>query len=102
MPCMRRYRDQFAIEYLASKQRFQYVKREAERDMRFKTIQMGLLASFLLFLFFTNACSNGKAKQSAPSAPVKTGDVTRMDVPLQINAIGNVEAYNTVSVKAMI
>jgi multidrug efflux system membrane fusion protein len=70
--------------------------------MKFKVIQKGLLVSFLLFLMFTNACSNGKAKQSAPAAPVKTGDVIRMDVPLQINAIGNVEAYNTVSVKAMI
>jgi len=70
--------------------------------MKSKAIQKGLLVSFLLFLIFTNACSNGKAKQSAPAAPVKTGDVTRMDVPLQINAIGNVEAYNTVSVKAMI
>jgi multidrug efflux system membrane fusion protein len=70
--------------------------------MKFRAIQKGLLVSFLLFLGFTNACSNGKAKQSAPSAPVKIGDVTRMDVPLQINAIGNVEAYNTVSVKAMI
>jgi multidrug efflux system membrane fusion protein len=70
--------------------------------MKFKAIQKGLLVTFLLFLMFTNACSNGKAKQSAPAAPVKTGDVIRMDVPLQINAIGNVEAYNTVSVKAMI
>jgi multidrug efflux system membrane fusion protein len=33
---------------------------------------------------------------------VKIGDVTQQNVPLQINAIGNVEAYNTVSVKALI
>ena len=71
--------------------------------MKLKAIQKGLLASFLLLLIFTNACSNGKAKQPTQrTAPVKTGDVTRLDVPLQINAIGNVEAYNTVSVKALI
>lgn len=84
-------------------QRFLSKKREAERAMKSIPIE-GRLSLFVLFLLliFTGACSNGKAKQSAPPAPVKTGDVTLMDVPLQINAIGNVEAYNTVSVKAMI
>jgi multidrug efflux system membrane fusion protein len=71
--------------------------------MKSKTIEKSLpLLALFLFLIINGACSNGKAKQAAPSAPVKTGDVTRMDVPLLINAIGNVEAYNTVSVKAMI
>jgi multidrug efflux system membrane fusion protein len=48
-------------------------------------------------------CSDGKAKQAPQRVvPVKAGDVTRQDVPVQINAIGNVEAYNTVSVKAQV
>ena len=47
--------------------------------------------------------ADGKAKQAPQRVvPVKTADVTRKDVPVQINAIGNVEAYNTVSVKAQV
>ncbi len=51
-----------------------------------------------------SACSNdGKAKQAAqPAVPVKTGDVMQQNIPVQINAIGTVEAYNTVSVKALV
>ena len=57
----------------------------------------------LCLLAFINACSDGKAKQQGPRVvPVKTGDVTQQNVPLQISAIGNVEAYNTVSIKAQI
>ena len=33
---------------------------------------------------------------------VKIGSVTQQNVPIQIRAIGNVEAYNTVSIKAMV
>jgi len=50
----------------------------------------------------------GCAKQQAagpsgPAAvPVVVGQVTRKTVPVQINAIGNVEAYSTVSVKPMV
>jgi membrane fusion protein, multidrug efflux system len=50
-----------------------------------------------------SGCSDGKAKQSAQrTVPVTTGEVTRRNVPMQITAIGNVEAYNTVSIKAQI
>lgn len=52
---------------------------------------------------FLAGCSDGKAKQTPQRVvPVKTGDVIRQDVPVQISAIGNVEAYNTVSVKAQV
>jgi multidrug efflux system membrane fusion protein len=61
-----------------------------------------VFTAILLLALAAGACSNGKAKQQAPAAPVKTGDVIRMDVPLLLKAIGNVEAYNTVSVKALI
>jgi multidrug efflux system membrane fusion protein len=61
-----------------------------------------VFTAILLLALAVGACSNGKAKQAAPAAPVKTGDVMRMDVPLLLKAIGNVEAYNTVSVKALI
>jgi membrane fusion protein, multidrug efflux system len=61
-----------------------------------------LLIISLLFIS-TVSCTDSKAK-SVPrrAVPVKTGDVMIQNVPMQISAIGNVEAYNTVSVKAMI
>ncbi len=57
----------------------------------------------LLLSLFSSACSDSKAKQSMQRVvPVKTGEVLQQNVPVQINAIGNVEAYNTVSVKALV
>lgn len=61
------------------------------------------LISVLLVFAVIGGCSNGKAKQAPQrTVPVKTGEVTQQNVPVQINAIGNVEAYNTVSVKAQV
>lgn len=72
------------------------------RDMKFRPLS-GIYIIVVLLLSFMSACSDSKAKQSTQRVvPVKTGDVTQQSVPLEINAIGNVEAYNTVSVKAMI
>lgn len=48
-------------------------------------------------------CSDSKTKQAPPRVvPVRVGDVIKRDVPVQIKAIGNVEAINTVSVKAQV
>ncbi len=61
-----------------------------------------LIFTFLI-ISFASACSDSKAKPSSQRVvPVKMGDVIQQNVPLQINAIGNVEAYNTVSVKALV
>lgn len=72
--------------------------------MKFKMIERDLpLFVLSLFLIGIGACSDGKAKQTGQRVvPVKTGDVLQQNVPVQINAIGNVEAYNTVSVKALV
>ncbi len=60
------------------------------------------LIPFLLIAFIS-ACSDSRAKQTTQRVvPVKIGDVTQQNVPMQVNAIGNVEAYNTVSVKALV
>jgi len=73
--------------------------------MKLKPVHAGakLIVLFGLFLIIS-ACSNdGKAKQAAQRVvPVKIGDVIQQSIPVQINAIGNVEAYNTVSVKALV
>ncbi len=62
-----------------------------------------LLLTIPLFLASFTGCNYGKAKQmSKRTVPVKIGEVMYQNVPVQINAIGNVEAYNTVSVKSMV
>jgi membrane fusion protein, multidrug efflux system len=55
----------------------------------------------LLSLIVVPACS--KAKTPPPrSVPVVAEAADRKSVPLQVRAIGNVEAYNTVAVKAQV
>jgi multidrug efflux system membrane fusion protein len=55
-------------------------------------------------LLFLPACSNDKSKQplTAPPVPVTIGEVTQKPVPVQISAIGNVEAYSTVGIKSQV
>jgi membrane fusion protein, multidrug efflux system len=61
-----------------------------------------LIIMFLL-ITFVGACTDSKAKQSTQRiVPVKIGVVSQQNVPVQINAIGNVESYNTVSIKALV
>ena len=64
----------------------------------------GIIISLIVFLMLPiGGCSDSKAKQVARQAvPVKIGNVIQQNVPLQVTAIGNVEAYNTVSVKALV
>jgi len=60
-----------------------------------------IAVSLLLVAPFVSACS--KAKQPPPRVvPVTAVQADRKDVPLQIRAIGNVEAYNTVSIKSQV
>jgi len=60
-------------------------------------------AAVFSFVFYITGCGNSRAKQTPQRVvPVKIGQVSLQQVPLQIRAIGNVEAYNTVSVKALI
>jgi len=57
----------------------------------------------LVLVALLSACSNGHSQPSVQSAvPVKVATVIQKDVPVQIRAIGNVEAYSTVSVKTQI
>ena len=62
------------------------------------------LTFILLIVVFLGACStNSRAKQSVQRVvPVRTGDVVQQNVPVQVRAIGNVEAYSTVSIKAQV
>src|SRR5512143_52087 len=80
------------------------MKRGCKKNMGFRSFSRGtkLVVIFLLFVF-VSACSNSKAKQAPQRVvPVKIGDVTEQNVPVQIKAIGNVEAYNTGWVKDLV
>lgn len=64
--------------------------------------RMGALL-VLIGLVVLSACSEKKAQPiSAPPVPVTLAEVVEKTVPLEVRAIGNVEAYSTVSVKALI
>jgi membrane fusion protein, multidrug efflux system len=58
------------------------------------------------FTVLTLGCSNRDsvqaAKPQAPAAPVRVATVATRNMPVQLQAIGNVEAISTVSIKAQI
>jgi len=63
----------------------------------------GIFAFSLLLILALGACSAKKEKPIAkPPVPVMAAKAVRKNVPVQIRVIGNVEAYNTVSIKAQI
>ena len=58
---------------------------------------------FILFLLALCACSARKDPPKAPPpVPVTVATAMQKIVPVQIRAIGNVEAFNTVSIKAQV
>jgi len=62
-----------------------------------------LAVVFFLIISFGACSSNSKAKQGSQRVvPVAAGDVLQKDMTGQVRTIGNVEAYNTVSIKSQI
>jgi multidrug efflux system membrane fusion protein len=62
-------------------------------------IFLGLLLSVSLF---TTSCSGDKKPLPPPAVPVLVATVTEKTVPVELKAIGNVEAYSTVSIKSRV
>ena len=60
------------------------------------------ILGLLLLTILASACSNGKAKDPIAPPPVIVGLVTKKTVPLELRAIGNVQAYSTVMVKSKV
>jgi multidrug efflux system membrane fusion protein len=56
----------------------------------------------LVSMFFLPACSEKEKPKPKPPVPVMAATVVQKTVPVQIRVIGNVEAYNTVSIKAQV
>jgi multidrug efflux system membrane fusion protein len=71
----------------------------SEKTMR----AMVLFAAGVLSVSLLSSCSSErKAPPKKEAVPVSAGDVVQKMVPVQLRAIGNVEAYTTVGVKAQI
>ena len=61
------------------------------------------LVVFLVALAGIVGCAKQEAaRPPRPAVPVVIGSVVRKAVPLELSAIGNVEAYSTVSIKAQV
>jgi multidrug efflux system membrane fusion protein len=58
------------------------------------------LVLLLALLLGLAACSQEHKAPPPPPVPVAVAEVTAKDVPIQLKAIGNVEAYSTVSIKS--
>ncbi|MBM4141021.1 MAG: efflux RND transporter periplasmic adaptor subunit [Nitrospira sp.] len=69
-----------------------------------KSVIAGVMVLFTVLMTLLLICSCGKSGQPVKSGafPVTVGMVIQKTVPVQIRAIGNVEAYSTVSVKSQI
>ncbi|MBS1233066.1 MAG: efflux transporter, family, subunit, partial [Nitrospirae bacterium] len=55
-----------------------------------------------LMMCILSACSKKQQTPQKPPVPVTTATAAQKTVPVQISAIGNVEAFSTVSVKSQI
>ncbi len=60
------------------------------------------LALLLILTVSLASCSGEKKEAVRPPVPVMAAPVVEKDVPVQLHAIGNVEAYQTVGIKARI
>jgi membrane fusion protein, multidrug efflux system len=57
----------------------------------------------LILLIFLTGCSSGESEKPAiVSVPVTTSTAVEKNVPIELRAIGNVQAYNMVAVKSMV
>ncbi len=63
---------------------------------------LAVVAALVFVLFQANRGSRADPQKSAPAVPVTTASVTLKTVPVRLYAIGNVEPYTTVTVKARV
>jgi multidrug efflux system membrane fusion protein len=75
-----------------------------EKDSTMKTRNYILHTSLAAFLLLAAGCGNKEAVQAAKpaAAPVRVATVASRTMPVELQAIGNVEAISAVSIKAQI
>jgi membrane fusion protein, multidrug efflux system len=66
----------------------------------FKVGPLAWLSLLLSVSLLAAACSGDKKARPRPPVPVLVATVTEKTVPVELKAIGNVEAYSTVSIKS--
>ena len=72
-------------------------------DPRFSFPKLAALAMLCAALLITLACSRTKAAAPAtPVVPVLAATVEQKDMPVELEAIGSVEAYSSVAVKTQV
>lgn len=77
----------------------------AGADRRTRLRVGALLAGLAPLMALLTGCSDkasGKPETTAPAVPVVVADVVQKTIPVQLRAIGNVQAYSTVSVLSQI
>ncbi len=72
------------------------------RSMRIAALTALLAATAALSACSENASGKPNAKASVAGVPVTVGEVVQKAVPVQLRAIGNVEAYSTVTIKSQV
>ncbi|MDQ2962951.1 MAG: efflux RND transporter periplasmic adaptor subunit [Pseudomonadota bacterium] len=65
-------------------------------------VLLAVLAATLFFIFQANRGSRAETQKITPAVPVTTAAVVAKAVPVRLYAIGNVEPYTTVAVKARV
>jgi len=63
---------------------------------------LAIVAALVFVVFQANRGSRADPQKSAPAVPVTTASVILKTVPVRLYAIGNVEPYTTVAVKARV
>ena len=65
-------------------------------------ILLAVVAAMVFLIFQANRGSRAETQKSTPAVPVTTAAVVTKTVPVRLYAIGNVEPYTTVAVKARV
>ncbi len=84
---------------------FLLVDQDNRPSLRCEVFQAGLLVLLLTGLALFPSCSTPKVQSQvvkAEGVPVTVATVIQKTVPIELQAIGNVEAYSTVSVKSQV
>src|ERR1700722_5023112 len=78
-----------------------------DRILRSNGSQCTKITRFIAGVFALGALASGCTKQQAappprPAVPVVVGTVTQKAMPVEVVAVGNVEAYSSVAIKAQV